>query len=62
MNNIVQSLKIKCAEAGTNLTHVCRQAGVNRSTIEKWKREEPTSLQIIRKLEKAIEEIKTTKA
>lgn len=56
--NIVQSLKIKAAAAGTNLTEVCRRAGVSRQTVEKWKDEEPKTLQILRRLEAQIEILK----
>lgn len=60
--NIVHSLKLKCTAAGTNLTEVCRKAGVNRQTVERWKKEEPKTLTILRQLEEAIELITREKA
>jgi len=60
--NIVQSLKTKAAAAGTNLTEVCRVAGISRQTVERWKDEEPKTLQIIRKLEATIETLKKKNA
>jgi hypothetical protein len=63
--NIVHSLKIKAASAGTNLTEVCRLAGVNRQTVELWKRKEPKTITTLRKLEEQIAlkamEVKKTK-
>ena len=58
MTDTYQSLKFKCEQAGTNLTEVCRLAGVDRSTVERWKKKEPNSVVIIKSLEAAIENIK----
>lgn len=44
MINPVELLKVKAAEAGTNLTEVCRNAGVDRSMIERWKKNVPKAL------------------
>jgi transcriptional regulator with XRE-family HTH domain len=60
--NIVQTLKIKAAAAGSNLTEICRRAGVNRQTVEQWKDDEPKTLKILRKIEAEIEKIKTENA
>lgn len=61
MSKTFQSLKIRCAEAGTSISEVCRIAGVNRSTVEKWKKDEPTTLVVLEKLNNAIEELKRKK-
>lgn len=50
MTNIVATLKAKAAAAGTNLTEICRRAGVPRQTVERWK-EEPKTIKLLRKLE-----------
>jgi hypothetical protein len=54
--NIIHSLKIKCAAAGTNLTEVCRMVNVSRQNLEMWKKKEPKTIQTLRKIELAIEE------
>lgn len=59
--NTFESLKAACEEAGTNLSEVCREAGVDRSTLEHWKREEPKTIVSIRKLLKAIDKKKAGK-
>lgn len=56
--NIVQSLKIQAAAAGTNLTEVCRDANIPRQTIERWKNGEPKTIKILRAVEAAIEKRK----
>lgn len=55
MDDIVKELQVKCAQAGTNLSEVCRDAGVSRSTIERWKKKPPASITHLRKLEDAIQ-------
>ncbi len=62
MENIVTTLKVKCAEAGTNLTEVCRKAKVARSTVDRWEVELPKSFRVLAALEKAIEEIKSERS
>lgn len=54
MENIVQSLKIRCVKLGTNLTKVCEAAGVHRDTLTRWEKEEPQSFQIYRKLDEEL--------
>ncbi len=56
MDEIIKSLKARCAAAGTNITEVCREAGVSRSTIERWKQKPPKSLQILNSLEAKLAE------
>ena len=55
MTNVFDDLLRKCQSAGTNLTQVCRQANVSRSTIERWKSREPKTISILRNLEAIIE-------
>lgn len=54
--NIVLTLKAKCAAIGTNITQICKDAGVPRQTVERWKVEEPKTIVLLRKIEEAIEE------
>lgn len=55
MENIYNSLEMLCRESGTNLTKACRAAGVNRSTVQRWKEKEPNTIRLYRKLIAAIE-------
>ncbi len=54
--NIARSLEIECAKAGTNITEVCRIAGVQRSTVQRWKEEDPKTIQVVRRLMEIIEQ------
>lgn len=56
MENIVTSLKIRCAKAGISLSKLCNEAGIDRSVVERWKKEEPKTLQTLRKLESTLQE------
>jgi hypothetical protein len=52
--NLSTSLEVECAAAGTNLTEVCKDAGVHRSTVQRWKDQEPKTFLEIRKILQAI--------
>lgn len=57
-SDIYKSLNTLCEEAGTTLTEVCRQAKVDRSTVERWKVKSPKTLVIIGEMIKVIEKSK----
>lgn len=59
--DLYRSLKQRCDAAGTNIQEVCKQAGVTRSTVQNWKIREPHTIETIRRLEQAIDEIKKNK-
>lgn len=61
MENPITTLKVKCAQAGTNLTEVCRRAGIARSTVDRWEDELPKSFQILNKLNEAVDQIANEK-
>lgn len=61
MESPVTTLKVKCAQAGTNLTEVCRRAGIARSTVDRWERNVPKSFQIYHQLLQVIEQISNEK-
>lgn len=61
LENIFDFLEAKCKAAGTNLTQVCRQANVERSGLERWKKENPKTLNTVAELIKVIDEIKAGK-
>lgn len=55
MNDIVTELKTKAAAAGTNLTAICDKEGIDRSTLERWKKNIPKPLMTYFRLLNAIE-------
>lgn len=40
-------IRNRCKRAKISLTKLCREAGVNRSVLEDWKRSEPKTLRIL---------------
>lgn len=60
-DDIVGSLKTKCDTVGTNLTEVCKRAGVHRTTLEYWKKKTPNTFLILVGLLKAIDDIASEK-
>lgn len=44
---LVDFLHAEARAAGTNLTEVCREAGVNRQTPEQWKAGVPRAVEIL---------------
>ena len=55
MENPVTTLKTKAAAAGTNLTKICEEQGIDRSVVERWKKNVPKSLMTYFQLLNAIE-------
>lgn len=52
--NLATSLELECTRAGTNFTEICKDAGVHRSTVQRWKDQEPKTFLEIRKIMQAI--------
>lgn len=48
-------LKQQCDEVGISLTQLCREAGVERSTIERWKQKDPNTIEILNNLKAVLE-------
>jgi transposase-like protein len=59
MENIGKSFKIRCIQAGVSVKELCDRAGVTTATIRNWEKEEPHSIQLMRKLEAAMKEIES---
>lgn len=59
MQNPVTVLKTKAAAAGTNLTRICDEEGIDRSGIERWKKNVPKALVTYQRLLNAIENHKS---
>jgi transposase-like protein len=61
MEGIYHELKVEAAEAGSNLSEICRKAGVSRVTLDNWKRKEPDAFKKVRKLRATMELVKQQK-
>jgi hypothetical protein len=60
--NVYDEISQACTDAGIPLQHVCREAGVDRSVLERWKKENPKSIKILNALSKALDKLKHAKS
>lgn len=56
-----EQLRIEAVEAGISLTEICKRAGIQRQTVQKWKDKEPHTLVVLNKLRAEIKKAKETK-
>lgn len=59
--NLYDQIRMRCLHAGTNLNVVCKKAGVSRSTVDRWKKKEPNTVRIYRRVLETIESFEKTK-
>jgi ribosome-binding protein aMBF1 (putative translation factor) len=57
-SDIYRSLKTQCGNAGISISKLCKEARVNRSILERWKRSEPKSIKTYNALLEALERIR----
>jgi transcriptional regulator with XRE-family HTH domain len=50
-----QSLKEQCEEVGISMSRLCREAGVDRGTIERWKHKDPNTIEILNALKDVLD-------
>lgn len=51
----VAKLEKDASAAGTNLTEVCREAGVSRATPDRWRKKTPKTIALICRMEAIVE-------
>lgn len=56
--SVYTELNEACRMAGTNLNKICSKEGIDRSILERWKKNDPKSIRIYKKLTAAIEQSK----
>ena len=50
-----QYLKQECDQVGISMSRLCREAGVDRGTIERWKHKDPNTIEILNALKDVLE-------
>lgn len=55
----VELIKERAKEAGTNITQLCRMAGVSRTTPERWEKRVPKSIGILDLMFEALKEVES---
>jgi len=48
--NTAKELKKACIDKGITITELCRRAGVDRSTVARWEKKQPQTLEILQRL------------
>lgn len=56
---LYSSLKAECDAAGIPLGTVCREAGIDRSLMERWKKKDPKTIEVLNSLRDALERLKS---
>lgn len=51
----LNAIEKRAQAVGITITHVCRDAGIGRSTPDRWRHKAPKSIQILDDMEKAVE-------
>lgn len=57
----IDIIEKKCEDAGITMSELFRKADVPYSTIQNWRRQEPTAFETVEKLNQTLEEIKAYK-
>jgi predicted transcriptional regulator len=57
-NDIYSSLKSECDSLGISISKLCREADVDRSVLERWRRSDPKSIKTYNALLEALEKLK----
>ena len=57
--DIYTSLKTECDSLGISISKLCREADVDRSLLERWRKNEPQSIKTYRLLVDALERMRT---
>ena len=55
-NDALSQLEADAKAAGSNLTEVCREAGVSRTTPDRWKEKPPATIVTLKKLQDVVAE------
>ncbi len=61
-NDALSQLEADAKAAGSNLTEVCREAGVSRTTPDRWREKPPATIVTLKKLQDVVAEKVAKKA
>lgn len=51
----VSKLETDAKKVGLTITSICRETGVSRATPDRWKREAPTTVQLLARMQDVVE-------
>jgi transposase-like protein len=58
----LDEIERRALKAGTNLTAICRQLGISRSTPDRWRRNDPKTIRIIDQMREFVAKAERKKA
>lgn len=58
----IAKLEKDAVDAGSNLTEVCRKAGVSRATPDRWRKHTPKTVLLVTRMEEIVAELAKQKA
>lgn len=50
----VEQIKKGAVDAGSNLSEICREAGISRTTISRWTQKPPETIRIMSRLQEVV--------
>lgn len=53
-NDRLDDIERRALRVGSNLTAVCKEIGISRSTPDRWRREMPRTIQIIEQMDQCV--------
>lgn len=60
MGQTYEEIKTECVRKGVSLRELTARAGVSLKTVERWKKADPLSIEVYRKLTATLSEIEAT--
>ena len=58
-NNPIEQLETRCAKVGTNISELCREAGIDRNKVQRWKTQLPGAIKELGKLQDLLDRKET---
>lgn len=52
--NVYEEIKKQCDELGISISSICKEAQVDRQLVERWKKGDPKSIEIYKKLKEVL--------
>jgi len=53
-NDRLDDIERRALTVGSNLTEICRDIGISRSTPDRWRRETPRTIEILEEMEQRV--------
>lgn len=62
MGYYYNQIKAQCDELGISVSELCREAAVDRTLMDRWRKKDPTSLETLKKINDALTDIRNAQA